>query len=167
MRIAQFFVLTATIAVPLCFSTGALADHGKAGLWSIDMSIAGQNTANLPPEVASQMKAKGLTPNAKGGFTLQRCMTSVEVQDDSKILNPDANKDCQIADQKREGQTVSANLACKGQINGTGHVSISYDSPTHYTSKMNILVQGADGKAVRQEQTFEGHWVSANCPIAK
>lgn len=163
MRFKKLFFATTTIALPLCFSTAALADHGKAGLWSIDMSIAGQNTANLPPDIASQMKAKGLIPNAKGGFTLQRCMTQSEVQDDSKILNPNANKDCQIVSQKREGQTVSADLICKGQINGTGHVAVRYDSATHYTSKMMIMVSGSDGKTEQQDQTFEGRWVSPTC----
>lgn len=165
MRIPTLVFTTTAIALPLCFSTVALADHGKAGLWSIDMKIAGQNTADLPPDVANQMKAKGLTPNSKGGFTLQRCMMQSEVQDDSKIINPNANKDCQAIGQKREDQTVSADLICKGPINGTGHVAVSYDSSTHYTSKMTIMISGSDGKTVRQDQFFEGHWISPTCPV--
>jgi hypothetical protein len=167
MSVSKSFLAAIAITLPLSISTQAFADHGKAGLWSIDMTIAGQNTANMPPAVAEQMKAKGLIPNASGGFTLQHCMTQAEVQDDSKIINASANKDCQVIDQKREGQTVSAGLVCKGQINGTGHVSIRYDSDTHYTSKMTIAVTGPDGKPMQQNQAFEGHWVSASCPAPK
>jgi hypothetical protein len=167
MPVSKSFLAAVAITLPLAFSTQALADHGKAGLWSIDMTIAGQNTANMPPAVADQMRAKGLIPNASGGFTLQRCMTQAEVQDDSKIINASANKDCQVTNQKREGQTVSASLVCKGQINGTGQVSIRYDSDTHYTSKMTIVASGPDGKPMQQNQTFEGHWVSATCPAQK
>ena len=167
MRVPKLFLATVTLTLPMSYSTAALADHGKAGLWSVDMSIVGQDTSQLSPEVTSQMKAKGLIPNARGGFTLQRCMTQAEVEDDNNIINAHASKDCQIVNQGRDGQLFSADLVCKGQLNGTGHVDVRYDSDVHYESRLVITAVEPEGKSMKQDQTFEGRWISPICPAQK
>ena len=132
MRISKKTVVTAVAVLGLAGATGAaLASHGKAGLWRVDMSIAGQDTSKMPPNVLDRMKSMGMMPNSSGGFTVQHCMT--------------------------------ADLVCKGQMNGTGHVSVNYDTPTHYTGEMTISGKTADGTPIAQDQKVEGRWVSASC----
>lgn len=163
MRISNSVLGAVTVTLTFGLATSALAAHGKAGLWSVDMSIAGQDTTKLPPNVIQLMKAKGLTPNSNGGFTLMRCMTAADTTDDSKMLDVNANQSCQLVNRKNMGHAASADLICKGQINGTGQVSVNYDSDTHYSGAMSINAQSAEGAPVQQNQKFVGHWVSASC----
>lgn len=164
MRISKNMVVAAVAALALAGASGvAFASHGKAGLWSVNMSIAGQDTSKMPPNVLDRMKSMGMMPNSNGGFTVQHCMTAAEVADDSKMMDTSSNKDCEVANRRVTGHAMTADLICKGQMTGTGHVSVNYDSDTHYTGEMSISGKTADGTPISQEQRFEGHWVSASC----
>jgi hypothetical protein len=166
MRISKIVLGVFAVALTFGAANGAFAAHGKAGLWSVDMTIAGQDTSKLPASVIQHMKAKGLTPNSNGGFTLMRCMMATEVADDSKMLDTHANQSCELVNRKNTGHAASADLVCKGQIEGTGRVSVEYDSDTHYSGEMLINAQSPDGTPVKQDQKFVGRWISASCTTA-
>ena len=164
MRISKIVTAFSVLAAALaCASTGALASHGKAGLWSVDMSIAGQDTSKIPPDALARLKAMGMNPNNSGGFTLNKCMTAADVADDSKMIDASANKNCEIMNRKLTGHSMNADMVCKGQLTGTGHVSVSFDSDTHYTGQMILNGTAADGTRVAQNQTFDGRWVAPTC----
>jgi len=164
MRNSKTVFIAAASALALVSASGiALASHGKAGLWSIDMTIAGQDTRTMPPDVAARMKAMGMNANGKGGFTVDHCMTAADVADDSKMMDTSNNKNCSVENQKVTGHAMTADLVCKGQVTGSGHVNVTYDSDTHYTGRMTMSGKAADGTPITQDQTFDGHWVSADC----
>lgn len=164
MRISKKMIVAAVAIVGLAGATGAaLANHGKAGLWSVNMTIAGQDTSKMPPNVLDRMKAMGMMPNGSGGFTVQHCMTAAEVADDSKMMDTSNNKNCSVTNRQISGHTMTADLVCKGQMTGSGHVSVNYDSDTHYTGQLTMSGKTADGTPIAQDQKFEGHWVSATC----
>ena len=164
MRFSKTVLAGAVAGLALTgLSTTALAAHGKAGQWTVDMTIAGQDTSKMPQQVLDTMRARGMVPNGKGGFTVQRCMTAAEVADDNKMLDTNANKNCQWTFQNVSSHTATAELVCKGQVNGTSHVRVDYDSDTHYSGHMTMQGTGSDGTAMTQDQSFDGHWVSATC----
>ena len=143
----------------------AIAGHGKAGLWSITvtMNMAGMpDMSKLPPEAQAAMRAHGVTMSGGGHtMTVQHCMTQAEV--DAIKPPPMRNgQNCKMSNLKTEGQSFSADLACTGTMNATGHFEISYDSPEHYTGKTSFT--GSDnGHPISNTTTMEGHWVSADC----
>src|SRR5690242_6442533 len=127
MRITKSTVVVAVAVLGLAGASGvAFASHGKAGLWTVDMSIAGQDTSKMPPNVLDRMKSMGMVPNGSGGFTVQHCMTADEVADDSKMMDTSNNRDCQVANRQISGHSMTADLVCKGQMTGSGHVSVNY-----------------------------------------
>jgi Protein of unknown function (DUF3617) len=164
MRYSSQTIAAGLGAIAFVFvASSAIASHGKAGLWSVDMTIAGQNSLRMPPGDLERMKAAGMMPNGAGGFTIRRCMTAAEVADDSKMIDTSALKDCHETNRQMGTHSVSADLVCKGQIDGTGHVSVDYDSDTHYSGELKISGTASDGTPLRQDQRFDGHWVSAAC----
>jgi hypothetical protein len=135
--------LTAVVVIALTATTGsAFADHGKAGLWKITTT--------------SEMS--GLKP-AEQRFTSEHCMTAAEVKND-KIVSQ--NNGCKVTNEKSNGGTFSADTICSGQVSGTGHLTVTYDSPTHYSGQL-MMTSNSGGQITHVTNRFDGKWVSADC----
>ena len=152
----------AVVAIPVA----ALAAHGKAGLWSITVSMSGMSNmpdmSKLPPEAQAQMKRMGMSMNGSGGsITTQHCMTQQEVTMDTPPPTTH-DKNCTISNLKVAGHAMSGDMTCHGEFNGTGHMQFTYDSDTHYTGDVSITGM-ANGRSVTRDTKFEGNWVSADC----
>jgi hypothetical protein len=159
----------------LCFTAGAaalaiaagpaLAAHGKAGLWNVTVTtdlggMALPDMSRLPPEAQAAMRANGVTMNGNT-MSVQHCMMQAEV--DASGPPPMRNlKECAMSNAKMGVNSFSADMTCHGQMNGTGHVEVSYDSPEHYLGKSTITGT-VQGHPMSNTTTFEGHWVSADC----
>jgi hypothetical protein len=76
------------------------------------------------------------------------------------------DKTCKIVSQKISGGSMEADLVCSGDLNGKGHMKFVFDSDTHYTGKMS-MTGVHNGKALSSEETFDGHWVKADCAGVK
>jgi hypothetical protein len=153
--------------VILMAGTGiAFADHGKAGLWSITISMGGSmpnmpDMSKLPPEVVARMKTMGMSMNGNSIIT-QHCMTAKEVADDMPRLDTRQAQSCKISNVVHSGGSMSADMSCSGAFDGTGHVAFTYDSDTHYSG--NVKIDGvSNGHPMTQNEKMEGHWVSASC----
>ncbi len=57
---------------------------------------------------------------------------------------------------------MSADMTCSGNFKGTGHMQFTFDSPNHYSGQMTMNGM-SDGQPMKQQQSFEGKWVSADC----
>ena len=141
----------------------AIASHGKAGLWSITvtMNMPGMpDMSRLPPEAQAAMRARGMSANGRT-MTVQHCMTQTEVE---AVKPPPMRnaQDCKTTNVKTAGQSFSADLVCTGQMNATGHFEVTYDSPEHYTGKSSFSGT-QDGHPINSTTTMEGRWVSADC----
>jgi uncharacterized protein DUF3617 len=132
----KHLVLTAA-ALALFAPGAALAAHGKAGLWSSTSTVA---MNGMPPRTT----------------TATYCMTQAQVTSDKPP--PSENHDCTMLHERTTGHTMSADMVCKGSFNATGHFESTFDSDTHYTTKITMRMEG-----MATSTTIDGHWVKTDC----
>jgi hypothetical protein len=159
----RILFLGAGAAALIIAAVPAIASHGKAGLWSVTvtMNMPGMpDMSKLPPEAQAAMRARGMSMNGRT-MTVQHCMTQEEV---NAIKPPPMRngQDCKMSNVKTVGQSFSADLVCTGEMNATGHFEITYDTPEHYTGKQSFTGT-QDGHPINATTTMEGRWVSADC----
>lgn len=150
----------AIVALPVA----ALASHGKAGLWSVTMTMdmPGRQMPSIPPEAMARMKAMGIEMPVGHAITTQRCMTDAEVNSDTPPAIQRPQSGCKMTNTKFQGHTMSADMVCTGEMQGEGHFMVTYDSPEHYNGKMTF--KGTEqGHPANMSNTFDGKWLSADC----
>ncbi len=143
-------------------SAPALAAHGKVGLWNVTVTMSGPGVPAIPATARAQMKAHGIgTPN---GHTIsaQHCMTAQEVASDNLAFKGSTQPDCKMSDLKTVGHTLSGTMVCSGQMKGAGHIAITYDTPEHYSGKMNFD-GSSGGHPLHMNYLYEGRWLKADC----
>jgi hypothetical protein len=164
MRISRL-AFCATIAALLAVPSGALANHGKVGLWKITITMPhGQmgmpDMSKMPPAMRARMAAAGMSGNT---MTVEHCMTAAEVAASMPHFDrPHGKSQCQPTNMKVAGNTMSADMVCAGTFSATGHSKFTFDSDTHYTGEVSMKGM-AHGHAIDQDEKFEGQWVSASC----
>lgn len=159
-------VLLAGLGLVALAPLAAVASHGKAGLWEVTthMDMPGMN-AQIPPEALARMQAMGVhMPNAQT-FTTQHCMTAAEVATDRPPPMRNA-KDCSMANMTHDAHTFAADMVCTGEMEGQGHVSVTYDSDEHYSGTYEFKGT-THGHAANVTNSFEGKWISADCGSVK
>jgi hypothetical protein len=163
MRVSQRAVyLAAGIAVAALGSVPAVADHGKAGLWNItvSMNMAGMpDMSKLPPEAQAAMRAHGMSMNGHS-MTVQHCMTPEEVKNDHPHMRNE--QACKMSNVKTGAGLFSADLSCSGEMQGAGHVEFVFDSPEHYSGKQS-MTGTSQGHSIDETTSFDAHWVGADC----
>lgn len=151
------------IALAVAASPAALAAHGKVGTWEVTTTFGGMpampNMANLPPEAQARMKAHGTMMHGHG-MTSRFCMTAQEVNSDKPAMTH--HGDCQAQNVKASGNTFSADVVCKGRMNGKGHIEITYSSPEHYSGRQTMTFE-MNGQQMNHDMTMDAHWVSPTC----
>ncbi len=163
MNAFRFAAIGAAVVALTC--PAALAGHGKVGTWEVTTHMAGMppmpNMANLPPEAQAQMKAHGVQMNGGGGITSRFCMTAEQVNSDKPPMTHSG--DCQAQNMKMSGNTFSADVVCKGRMNGKGHIEITYSSPEHYSGHETMTMTMEGGQQMKHDKTMDAHWVSPTC----
>jgi hypothetical protein len=165
MRFSKQVLIGGIGAVALIAAGGAaLAGHGKVGLWDETITMSGMaqmlDMSKLPPEIQARMRAAGVSANGNS-VHVQHCMTAQEVAMDTLPRNI-SNSGCKISNSKTNGHTMSTDMVCTGNFNGTGHMEVIFDSPTHYSGQLTMNGT-SEGRPMKQSQTFESKWVSADC----
>ena len=146
MTCVKFLSICGAAAVGLMAMSGAAsAAHGTVGLWDIEAHVTLEGSPKGPSTQT---------------FSTQHCMTPQEVASDAAPKMADPN--CQMTNNQSTATTFSGDLVCKGQMNSSGHISVTYDSATHYAGKMTMASMPGE-RPVHFTNTFEGHWVSADC----
>ncbi len=152
--------------VGLMLAGPAAAGQGKPGLWDVTVTMAMSGAAampdlsQMPPEVLERMKAMNIHPADGHAVKTQQCVTPNQAAESRS--NMPANQDCKMVRSQTTGNTLTGDMACSGQFDGTGHVTVTYLSDEHYTGKMTIKGTG-EGQPMEMNQTFEGKWVSPDC----
>ncbi len=166
----RYFVLSGLAVIAIAtVPVAAIASHGKAGLWRVTTQIGGMPQMQMPqltPEQMQQMRQMGVHMPHTGprGMTSQYCMTEAEVNSDSPP--PSIQKECKVSNMHRTGHTMTADMTCNGHMHGHGHMSVTYDSPEHYTGKVEFDAT-VEGQATHMTDTFEGKWISSDCGSVK
>ena len=151
--------LVVAVAVPL----GALASHGKVGLWEITSHVNMPNmSANIPPEALARMKAMGMAMPDNQTFTSQHCMTAEEVASE-KAPTPRNSSDCMMSNVGHDAHNFTADMTCNTErVQGQGHVAVNFDSDAHYTGTYTFNGT-AQGHPQNMTYNFEGRWIGADC----
>ena len=142
-------------------SGAALASHGRVGLWRITTRMDMPNMTQIPPEQLAKMREMGIQMPMGNTITTEHCMTAAEVAND-RPPSTGREKDCTVENIKIAGGTYNADMVCKGEMNGKGHVQVSYESADHYAGKLQFSGI-AHGHAAAMTSTFEGKFISASC----
>jgi hypothetical protein len=139
----------------------AIAEHGKVGQWDITVTTKFPGMPQPDPSDRWSPEARNSPfPDARPHH-YNHCMTAEEVA--STTLPPMNNRfRCTISNPRVEGTTFRGDLTCTSPIRGDGGISVTYDSPEHYTGSARI--DGTMfGQDVEMVSTFEGTWKSATC----
>jgi hypothetical protein len=168
MSSSRFTVLAFLAAgAAAAFPAAAIAAHGKVGLWEITthMSMPGME-ARIPPEALARMKAMGMQMPGNQTFSAQHCMTAEEVAQDRPPPMRHA-EDCTTSNLTHDAHSVNVDMICKGaDLDGTGHVNVTYDSDEHYSGSFTFTGTG-HGHPMNMSNSFEGKWISADCGSVK
>lgn len=133
--------LLAAVAAVSLLASPALASHGKAGLWQATTTM----TMNMP----------GMNvPKQTHSATF--CMTAQQVNSDAPP--PSENPSCKMTNMHTNGRTVTADMVCHGDMEGTGHFSTTYDSDTHYNASFSMAMNG-----MTMNSAIEGQWLKSDC----
>jgi len=171
----RYRIVVASAAVlPL---TALAYTHGKPGLWEITSQTSftkgGPQVAQpqIPPDKLAMMKQMGIqlpatTPGGSHSFTTKVCVTPEEANTDSPPP-PDRQRACQMQNLKRDGHTFTADMVCSGEMQGSGHMSVTYDSDEHYSGKMEFSGTSEHLGEVATSNEFSGRWLGADCGTVK
>ena len=160
------WVLSCVVIAGLGAMTGAAyAGHGKVGLWSMTVSMDGQNAmpdmSKLPSEAQARMRAMGMSMTGNS-VSVQHCMTASEVAANVPHLDQRTEKNCKISNLKTTSNTMSADLVCSGDYTGTGHMQYTFDGDSHYMGEVSMDGM-SNGHPMHNHEKIEGRWVSADC----
>ena len=168
-RTAPVCILALLVGLP----SVVYAAHGKAGLWNVstNMQMAGMPAMpQIPPEALAQMRAAGVQmPQMSGGGMAVRsqfCMTADQVNADKPPQVGPNDSGCAFINMRVTGTQMSADLVCKGKMNGSGKVQMTYARDEHYDGDYSF--KGTmEGTPADLHATMSGDWVSANCGTVK
>jgi hypothetical protein len=146
------------VALPMA----ALASHGKVGLWNVTIKVSMANMPQIPPDQLAKMQAMGVHVPNGSTMSVQHCMTAAEVASD-KPPQMQHNDNCAMQNVSFSRGMFTADMVCTGKdMQGTGHVTATYDSDTHYTGHM-AFNGTAHGHSANISNSVEGTWMSADC----
>jgi hypothetical protein len=162
MKASRFIAWGALAVGIVAMPMTSLASHGKVGLWNVTMKMSLPDMPRIPPDQLAKMQAMGVHVPNGSAITFQHCMTPAEVAAD-KPPQLQRNKNCAMQGINVSRGTFTADMVCTGaDMQGTGHITASYDSDTHYAGQM-IFTGTAHGHPASITNSFEGTWVSADC----
>ncbi|ODA66305.1 hypothetical protein A7A08_02703 [Methyloligella halotolerans] len=164
----RFWLATVALLALGALSHPAYAE-GRAGLWeqTTTMTFGGEGMPKMPAIPAdkmAQLKAMGIQiPDLSKPqtTTIKTCLTEEEIAN-RKLPKPEDMGDCTMENRQLSEDRMSADLVCRGEIQGTGHLEYVFDSETHYTGSMTF--KGArGGRPIEMSHSSEGTWLAEDC----
>ncbi len=151
-------------ALMIAVSGPALALHAKPGEWQVTVKMDMAGMPQIPPEQLAKMRAMGIhLPVGGDAMTVTHCMTPEEAaMDKIPAMSKEREKYCSVQNLKTSPEGVSADVVCTGKVQGSGHMSVRFDSPERYAGKVSMNVV-ADGHPMNSTSTFNAQWLSAEC----
>lgn len=164
MRTLSLALVAVAAAAPL----SALAyTHGKPGLWTVttDMKFT-KGGPQIPPEALAMMKQRGMKIPGQEPLTSDICITPEQAAQDEPP-KPQQRGACDMQNLKRDGKTFTGDLVCHGEMEGSGHMKVTYDSDEHYAGGMQFSGTSKQGGPMEWENNFSGQWKSTDCGAVK
>ncbi|HEX2590544.1 MAG TPA: DUF3617 family protein [Rhizomicrobium sp.] len=149
------FILAATAAVLI---HPALAEHGKVGAWHLETQTKASDprgALNYMPSFQAIAIKDAFRKKTKSDY----CMDAAAVAADVIVVPM-----CSVGPTTVSGNTMSANYSCTGTNAGSGRMTVTYDSPEHYSGESTYTP--VKGMGVDAYTTYDGKWVGETCPAA-
>jgi Protein of unknown function (DUF3617) len=145
-------------------SCPAQAMHAKPGEWQVSVKVDMAGMPQIPPEQLAKMRAMGIhLPMGGDAVTVTHCMTPSEAaMDHIPAMSKERQKYCSMQNLKTSADGISADMVCTGKVQGSGHMSVRFDSPEHYAGKVSMNIV-ADGRPISSTSSFDAKWLSADC----
>ncbi len=149
----ETFALAAAIA--LVVAAPALADHGKAGMWHLETQ-----TKPSDPHRAMMYMPGWEVMAIKDAYNKRSksdyCMTPEAVRADLVFV-----PNCAMGPTSVSGATLQADYTCEGPLAGKGHMTVTYDSPEHYTGVSDYEM--VKGRGIVAHTTYDAKWTGDTC----
>jgi hypothetical protein len=144
----------------------AMAAHGRAGLWTVTSTMSMPDMPQIPPQALEAMKARGI-PLPGQPFTTQMCMTQEQVNADKPPPTHNADVSCDTKLLSSSPSAMHSQIVCKGRVNGTGDMQISWRGTDHYESTYSFQGTAEGGRPQNMTQHATGDFVKADCGSVK
>lgn len=154
--------LFAATGLLLVASAAHAAPQLKPGLWNVTSTTKMANMPQLPPQVMAMMKAHGM-PGLGQPVTTQICLTGKEPAgtDIAAQLSRGQAK-CTSHVVSQTANSVTAEIACHGMMEGTGRSATTWQDNAHYQGDYSF--KGTmHGMAQDVQSHYAGNWVKADC----
>jgi hypothetical protein len=162
-RFVSGLIAVATVLAP----TAALAAHGKPGLWTVSSTMQMANMPQMPPEAMAMMKAHGMKmPGMGEPIVTQICMTLDQVNADKLPAMNSREESCTNKVLSQTLTSVTAETTCHGQMNGVGHMQISWRGNEHYQGSYSFKGM-MEGHPQEFNTNYAGDFVKADCGSVK
>jgi hypothetical protein len=126
---------------PTCSSTAGSVDM-KPGEWSITIKTKMEGMPFSPPPV-----------------TVKQCLTEQNYVPSGGAQQQGQSQDCEVMDQKIDGNTVSWSVVCKsgqgGTVKGTG--TVTYSGSSFQGSTQMTMMTG--GQTMKMSTEMTGKWI--------
>ncbi len=155
---AGLIVLLATMPV------SALAGHVRAGASGIltCLHLHMPMTAMMTPEQTARMQAMGVQIPTDRTTTHRYCVSAA----DAAIDKPPPVHNCTTSNVVYTARTFAADITCTEEMQGQGHVSVTFDGDQHYSGGY-MFNASVHGRPMDVSNSFEATWISADCGTEK
>ena len=158
--------LSVLIAAGLVLApAAAFAAHGKPGLWTTTTTMHMEGMPQMPPEALAMMRSHHM-PIPGEPMTTQICMTQEQVNADKPPAMTNHDESCSSKVLTMSPGTVETEITCRGQMEGTGHIKMSWRGNEHYEGTYNFKGM-MDGQSRGMSSQFSGDFVKADCGAVK
>jgi hypothetical protein len=155
MSTARSFVLAGLLAMS---PATALAEHGKVGAWHLETQTKAADPRGVFPTMPA-MQVIAIKDAFRKRTKADYCMGPAAVAADVIVV---FQPDCTAGPTTVSGQTMRAGYTCQGKNAGSGQMSVTYDSPEHYTGESEFTP--VKGMGLDAYTTYEGKWMGESCP---
>lgn len=159
MKISSF---TLVLGMGIFAGPTIAADSLKPGQWDMTMQMQVKNMPKMSAEDLAMMKQMGIKmPGVDEPMRVQQCITPEQAAK-KEAFNPSGNQDCTVKNYKQQGNKVTGDLVCTGEMKATGKFETTMTGNTGYHSKMS-LKGTSSGEPIDQEMETSGKWVKDKC----
>jgi hypothetical protein len=163
MMLSRIAILRAgLIALLTTIPVSALAGHVRAGLWEQTFHLHMPMTAMMTPEQTARMQAMGVQIPTDRTTTHRYCVSAA----DAAIDKPPPVHNCTTSNVVYTARTFAADITCTGEMQGQGHVSVTFDGDQHYSGGY-MFNASIHGRPMDVSNSFEATWISADCGTEK
>lgn len=152
------------IVVVATMPVSALAGHVRAGLWEQTFHLHMPMTAMMTPEQMARMQAMGVQVPTDRTTTHRYCVSAADAANDKPP--PVHDKNCTMSNLVYTARNFTADMTCTGEMQGQGHISVTFDGDQHYTGSY-MFNASLHGRPMDVSNSFEATWISADCGTEK